>query len=364
MDGRARLWHGWTGEALSRPLTHDRAVCWAAFSPDGERVVTASWDWKARIWNSQSGEQVVAPFQHGQCVLFAEFTRDGRRIVTAAEDGTGRFWDARTGQLLAPLMMHPGWVLRVRLNRAETLAATPSTDTTVRVWDVATDQLRFATHRHTRAVEEVQFSPDGQWLATASADHTVRLWDVRTGLSVGETLRHDRRVHILQFSPDGGRLLTGTTEDPACVWQLLRLTGPAPSWLPALAEAVAGYRLNALEQLEPVPVRELAALRDEVDQNHSPDPYMQWARWFFADRSTRRQSPGAAITVSDHVQRLLAQNTDSSLRQALRYSPTNRTAFARLAAVLRASNTKSNAMIAAQADWCEHQAKEPVPARD
>jgi hypothetical protein len=49
-DGTARVWDAATGDPLSVPLEHERAVNRAEFSPDGTRVVTASEDGTARVW--------------------------------------------------------------------------------------------------------------------------------------------------------------------------------------------------------------------------------------------------------------------------------------------------------------------------
>jgi len=38
----------------SPPLPHEDVVVNAAFSPDGTRVVTASWDHTARVWDPPS----------------------------------------------------------------------------------------------------------------------------------------------------------------------------------------------------------------------------------------------------------------------------------------------------------------------
>jgi len=196
-------------------------------------------------------------------------------------------------------------------------------------------------------------------LATVSDDGTARVWDVHSGAAVSESLSHRKRVVTVQFTPDGERLLTAAWDGVARVWDTPRLPVPAPGWLARLAEAVGGRRLNALRQLEVVPVKEFLELKQQVEQSTATDPYTQWAKWFFADRSTRPQSPGSPVTVSDHVQRLLDKNTETSLRQALQVSPTNRAAFARLATILRTNNPSASRL--AEADWCERKAKEPVP---
>ncbi len=108
-------------------------------------------------------------------------------------------------------------------------------------------------------------------------------------------------------------------------------------------------------------MRELLEIRQAIDGSTSVDPYTRWAKWFFADRSNRPQSPEAIQTVADHVESLLEKNTAASLYAALHYSPTNRVAFARLVGVLRAQGTTTNAALEAEAAWCERKAQGSTP---
>ena len=70
--------------ALLRGHTHN--VEGAEFSPDGQRIVTASYDKTARVWNAASGQLLA----HTYNVRRAEFSPDGHRIVTASYDKTAR----------------------------------------------------------------------------------------------------------------------------------------------------------------------------------------------------------------------------------------------------------------------------------
>ena len=67
----------------------------AAFSPDGSRIVTASWDKTARIWDAASAKEIAVLRGHDGVVNSAAFSPDGSRIVTASADNTARIWDAR-----------------------------------------------------------------------------------------------------------------------------------------------------------------------------------------------------------------------------------------------------------------------------
>ena len=80
----------------------------AAFSPDGKRIVTASFDKTARLWDAESGKQIGEPLMgHTDAVRSAAFSPDGKRIVTASLDNTARLWDAESGkQIGEPLTGH------------------------------------------------------------------------------------------------------------------------------------------------------------------------------------------------------------------------------------------------------------------
>ena len=72
----------------------------AAFSPDGRRIVTASFDNTAQIWDLASGMQLAALSDLGDYVGDAAYSPDGQRIViaSASSDQFARIWDAATAQ--------------------------------------------------------------------------------------------------------------------------------------------------------------------------------------------------------------------------------------------------------------------------
>ena len=84
------------------PLLHIDRVGWAEFSPDSQRVLSASSDNTARIWEAHTGKPVGPPLQHLRTVTKAVFSPDGRRLATASLDRTARIWDARTSEALTP----------------------------------------------------------------------------------------------------------------------------------------------------------------------------------------------------------------------------------------------------------------------
>src|SRR5262249_474585 len=93
-------------------------VYFVAFSPDGERVATASYDSTARLWNARTGEPIGRPMKHHKRVYMVQFSPDGERIATASADGTARVWDAHTGEPIGDPMVSKGngWVNSVQFS--------------------------------------------------------------------------------------------------------------------------------------------------------------------------------------------------------------------------------------------------------
>ena len=67
-------------------------VTFAAFSPDGKQIVTASMDKTARIWDIESGTELRKLEGHTGNIQSVAFSPDGKRIVTASRDNTARIW--------------------------------------------------------------------------------------------------------------------------------------------------------------------------------------------------------------------------------------------------------------------------------
>src|SRR5262249_33981009 len=107
LDETARVWDAETGQPVSPPLSARGPVQFAAFSPDGRRVVTAGTAGSARLWDADSGQPLSPPLNHGRPVLDTVFSPDGSRLVTAALDGSVRTWnlapDARSLDDILPL---------------------------------------------------------------------------------------------------------------------------------------------------------------------------------------------------------------------------------------------------------------------
>ncbi len=202
-DRTARIWD-LQGKLLHELAGHNGPVTSAAFSPDGQFVVTASGmdqsaryavagsirddnsvrgDNTARVWNVQSGRQMAQLRGHTGAVASTAFSPDGRYVVTGAWDGTVRIWatGVQSGVDLGPRIAVP------RIRGAPDIAGTPG------------------------------FSPDGKLVIAPGPENSAVIKDSFTGKLVRQLRGHSHPVSRVALGPDG-TALTADTDGNARVW--------------------------------------------------------------------------------------------------------------------------------------------------
>ncbi len=107
-DGEVRIFDAISGKELlvldGREVSFISAVALAslAVSPDG-RFIAGSFGKTPKVWNSDDGKRVSELKGHAFNTSYLQFSPDSNRIVTASDDGTSKVWDVRTGHLIASL---------------------------------------------------------------------------------------------------------------------------------------------------------------------------------------------------------------------------------------------------------------------
>ena len=333
-----------TGEPACPPLAHAGTVKMASFSADGKLIITASLDGTAKLWDTASG-RMLHRMEHGAGVNSARFDRSGRRVVTASKDNGVRVWDVASGkELLDQAMWHSDIVHYAEFSPDGNAIISCSVDDTARLWVAATGEPRGLPLQHKGAVLSARFSPDGTRIVTASVDGSARLWDSQTGLPLSGALRHDAQVMSAEFSPDGLQVVTTGIDTTARLWEMPPApAGPVPAWVAEWAEAIVGRRISKGSEggsAAEVPWEERHQICQEVRRKSGDDLYHRTAQWFYTLPSERSISPFSPISLDQFVANRLRENTETSLREALRVDPQNPDLLAALGKRLAAAGGK------------------------
>lgn len=154
-DNTVRVWRTQMDErgssgASSTPLLtlsgHDAMVTAAAFSPDGTRIGSGSYDMTVRVWNPQSEECDGVFRGHTHWVLSVAFNPDSTTVLSASFDDELRIWDAGTGACLA-VFNNSTWheTLRLASDSSGILVGEGETERFIQMWSTSDTPSELAT---------------------------------------------------------------------------------------------------------------------------------------------------------------------------------------------------------------------------
>ncbi|MSU62481.1 MAG: hypothetical protein EXS31_08800 [Pedosphaera sp.] len=220
-DQTAKVWDAASGREMLTLQGHSGGIRSVAFSPDGQRIVTGSHDHTAKVWDAANGRELRTLKGHGAQIYSVAFSPDGQRIVTGSGDNTAKLWEAASGRELLTFSGHTALIWSVAFSPDGQRIVTGSYDQTAKVWEVASGLQLLTLKGHGGGILTVAFSPDSQRILTGSGigDETARVWDAASGRELLTLKRHTAQIRSAAYSPDGQRIVTGSLDQTAKVWE-------------------------------------------------------------------------------------------------------------------------------------------------
>lgn len=193
------------------------AVCSVAYSPDGSRLTSASWDGTWKAWDAATGQELLSieitkgdPYE---CAELA-FSPRGDQLAVGIPDGRLKIWDPNTGKLQRTFRGHTSWFNKVAFSPDGSTLASANTDGTVRVWDLAAGEPRFTLEAKSTTVGNdsyLAFVPGSSYLIIVESHSKSRFIDLVSGETL-VSLPPRLLWGAIVISPDGNLLASGYNE--------------------------------------------------------------------------------------------------------------------------------------------------------
>ncbi|GKA23296.1 guanine nucleotide-binding protein subunit beta-2 [Tanacetum coccineum] len=242
-DGRLIVWNALTSQKTHAIKLPCAWVMTCAFSPSGQSVACGGLDSVCSIFNlstplDKDGNLPVSRMLSGHkgyvsCCQYVP--DDDTRLITGSGDQTCVLWDITTGLRSSVFggefqSGHTADVLSVSINGSDSrMFVSGSCDKTARLWDTRVASRAVRTfHGHEGDVNSVKFFPDGNRFGTGSEDGTCRLFDIRTGHQLqvyppqqGDSDTPSPSVTSIAFSISGRLLFASYSNGDCFVWDTL-----------------------------------------------------------------------------------------------------------------------------------------------
>ncbi|ORY92665.1 putative WD repeat protein [Leucosporidium creatinivorum] len=169
------MWSTQTGKLIDVLAGHEGPVSALAFSPLGDRLVSASWDKTIRVWDVYGRSNAVEPFRLHADALALAFRPDGLEVAVSTLDGQIIFWDLRAA------------VQRTLIEGRKDISGGRK----------AEDRVTAANNSSGKSFNSIAYTADGAALLAGGNSKHVCLYDARDGVLL-------RRFEISQnLSLDG-----------------------------------------------------------------------------------------------------------------------------------------------------------------
>jgi periodic tryptophan protein 2 len=219
--GQLLVWEWQSESYVLKQQGHFDSLNALAYSPDGQRVITAADDGKIKVWDVDSGFCVVTFTEHTSGVTACEYAKKGSVLFTASLDGSLRAWDliryrnfrtftAPTRLSFSCMAVDPS---------GEVVAAGSLDSFDIHLWSVQTGQLLDRLAGHEGPVSALAFAPSGT-LVSGSWDRTARIWNVFGRTQTSEPLQLQADVLAIAVRPDAQQLAASTLDGQLSFWSV------------------------------------------------------------------------------------------------------------------------------------------------
>ena len=245
--GEIRLEDAYTGrlwKKLRGRTGRDDDVYQLAFSPDGNLLVSNTYEKPLHLWDVASGKLIKTLTQDPSLNGILEFSNDGKTLACQESSDKVELWDVDTQ------------TRRVVLDEIEALAFSPDSKTVagtnykgeIKVWDINTgDELSSFNTKHIQSLGPLTYSSDTNTLVSRHGK-TIRVWDTFNYTQLSDRIRFDFRSAAFVFSPKD-RTITSAER-----FTYFKIKGLKTAYEENLSSKLSVLKTDSEDELQQLPV--------------------------------------------------------------------------------------------------------------
>jgi WD40 repeat protein len=199
---------------------HQQPVSSIAFSPDGQQLVSSSFDKTIKLWDINNGKCLKTLLGHNSRIWTVAFHPNGQQLASGSDDNNTKIWDLKQGRCINTIVGHTNTILSLNLSSGGCYLASGNEDNNIKIWDIKQETIIQSLCGHTDRVWSVKFSPDDRLLVSGSADNTIKLWDWKIGDCLQTFTGHKSWVWRVVFSPDAQTLASSSYDQTVKIWDI------------------------------------------------------------------------------------------------------------------------------------------------
>jgi WD40 repeat protein len=317
---------------------HKGFVLGAAFSPDGNTLVTVGADRRIQLYDGKTGEPTkqVGEGVHTGSVFAVSWAKDSTRFVTASADQTVRVWDAGSGECTRTWRIGEEGSVSVENQqvgvvwphgRSDGLIISLGLNGDLNYLTEGSDKPTKVVQGHNKSVTALGVASEGNGniITTGSFDGKVCSWDVSTGVGVVvEGQAHSNQV--TQFAAGAGQTFSVGWDDTLRTIQestsnFLGTSVKLPSQPKGIA-TTAGRTIVALD--DSIAVYANDKLLAQLPTDYTPSAIAAHSSWvavgaannavqvYSLDSSSGKLTPSHTLTTSTAAISALAFSADGA----------------------------------------------------
>lgn len=187
---------------------HYNTVTSLAFSPDGDKLISAGNDNNIRVWDSYSGKQIDLLSAHREDISSVSVTPEN--ILSADIKGELILWDLSSGKALKNFSGHTKKTSAVIFTENRNKFISAGADQRIKVWNKNnTRKETYSIFAHNQGVNALAYSARRRLIASSGNKNNIKLWRIGTGRLQRIYPKQRGRINTLAFSINGKYLAAG-----------------------------------------------------------------------------------------------------------------------------------------------------------